>query len=136
MFMVNLRQRLQNERCGKGDDVRTHFDTMCTMRKDLAVMGGNISNGDFTVIILRSLPALYDAYVSAITATVSVTNTTFDPEALMVSIINAYDQRTVQSNKNKKDNKSTAFYAENLSRGPKKGQGGLKKSIECFNHKK
>ena len=59
MFMVDLRQRLQDERCGEGDDVGTHFDTMHTMREDL----------------------------STITATVSVTNTALDPEALMVSII-------------------------------------------------
>jgi hypothetical protein len=116
MFMVNLRQRLQEERCGK-DDVHTHFDTMRTMCEDLAAIGGSISDGDFTVMILRLLPAsYYDTYSSAITATVSVTNTTLNPEALMVSIIDEYDGKTVKSNKNKKDDENTAFCLEVLKR--------------------
>ena len=116
MFMVDLRRRLQDERCGEGNDVHTHFDTMRTMREDLAAIGGSISDEDFTAMILGSLPASYDAYLSAITATVSVTNTALDPEALMVSIIDEYDRRTVKSNKNKKDDKNAAFYAGNSSK--------------------
>jgi hypothetical protein len=136
MFMVDLRWRLQDKICGKGNDVWTHFDTMHTMCEDLAAMGTRISNEDFTVMILGLLPTLYDTYLSAITATVSVINTALDPEALIVSIIDEYDWRTVKLNKNKKDDKNTAFYAGNLSKGSKKGHGGSKKNIECFNCKK
>ena len=136
MFMVDLRRRLQDERCGEGEDIRIHFDTMRMMREDLAAMGGSISDGDFTAMVLGSLPASYDAYLSAITATVSVTNTALDPEALMVSIIDEYDRRTVKSNKNKKDDKNAAFYAGNSSKGSRKAHGGSKKNIECFNCKK
>ena len=31
MFMADLRWRLQDKRCGEGDDVCTHFDTMRIM---------------------------------------------------------------------------------------------------------
>jgi hypothetical protein len=63
MFMVDLRWRLQDERCGEGDDVHTYFDSMRTMWEDLAAMGGSIGDEDFTAMILRSLPALYDTYL-------------------------------------------------------------------------
>jgi hypothetical protein len=130
MFVVDLRQRLQDKRCGEGEDIQAHFDTMWMMHEDLAAMGGSISNGDFTVMVLGSLLASYDAYLSAITATVSVMNIALDPEALMVSIIDEYDQRTVKSNKNKKDDKNTACYAGNLSKGFRKGHGVS--SVNCL----
>ena len=83
LFMqVRGQQTVKDERCGEGEDIRTHFDTMRTMREDLAAIGGSISNEAFTAMILRSLPTLYDAYLSAITATVSVTNTALNPEAM------------------------------------------------------
>ena len=104
--------------------------------EDLAAIGGSISDEDFTAMILGSPPVLYDTYLSTITATVSVTNTAVDQEALMVSIIDEYDWRTVKSNKNKKNNKNAAFYAGNLSKSSKKGHRGSKKNIESFNCKK
>jgi hypothetical protein len=52
MFTVDLRYRLQDEQCEEGEDIRTHFDTMHTMREYLAAMGCSISNEDFTVMIL------------------------------------------------------------------------------------
>ena len=39
MFMVDVRQRLQDERCNDNANVHAHFDTMHTMHGDLAVLG-------------------------------------------------------------------------------------------------
>jgi hypothetical protein len=81
MVMVDLRWRLQDEKCREGEDIRAHFNTMHMMREDLAATGSSISNEDFILMVFGSLPASYDAYLSAITATMSVKNTALDLEA-------------------------------------------------------
>jgi hypothetical protein len=127
MFMVDLRRRLQDERCEDNGNIRTHFDTMHTMCEDLAALGDDLNDEDFGAMLLGSLPQSYDSYLSAVTAALSVLGTKLTPDALMLSIIDEFDRRT----------KDVAFHAESESRKPWKGGQGLKKSVECFNcHKK
>ena len=64
MFMVDLRPRLQDERCEDNGNIRTHFDAMCTMRKDLAALGDDLNNEDFSAMLLGSLPRSYDSVTS------------------------------------------------------------------------
>ena len=61
MFMVDLRCRLQDERCDDNANIRTHFDTMRTMRKHLAVLGDDLNDEDFSAMLLGSLPRSYDS---------------------------------------------------------------------------
>ena len=56
MVAVDLRRRLQMERCGGKGDVRAHFTKLRTMREDLAALGQAIAEDDFYTIILGSLP--------------------------------------------------------------------------------
>ncbi len=70
MVAVNLRQRLQLERCGAKGDVRAHFTKLRTMREELAALGQAISDDDFYTIILGSLPSSFDSYVGGLNATV------------------------------------------------------------------
>jgi hypothetical protein len=91
------------------------------MREDLASMGGSISDDDFTSIILGSVPASYDTYIAAITATSSLL------------------AQTIKSPKSKKDEQDAAFTAGQSSEKGKKGGEGSKKSkkgMRCFNCKK
>ena len=97
MFMVDLRRRLQDERCEDNGNIRTHFDTMRTMREDLAALGDDFNNEDFSTMLLGSLPWSYNSYLSAVTATLSVLGTKLTPDALMLSIIDEFDRRTEPS---------------------------------------
>ena len=52
MFMVDLRRRLQDERCDDNGNIHTHFDTMHTMRKDLTALGDDLNDEDFSTMLL------------------------------------------------------------------------------------
>ena len=69
MVTVDMRHKLQAEKCPKSGDVRTHLNKLQAMQEDLASMGGSITNEDFTSIILGSIPQSYDTYIAAIMAT-------------------------------------------------------------------
>jgi transposase InsO family protein len=134
MFTIDLRRRLQDERCDDQGDVRVHFETMRTLREDLASLGEAITDNDFATMLLGSLPKGYDTYLSAITATMSVMGKTLDPDALMMTITDEYDRRAIRTRQTKEKGKEAAFYAGERSRN---GGKGSKSSLECFNcHKK
>ena len=125
MFMVDLRRRLQDERCKDNGNIRTHFDTMCTMHED------------FSTMLLGSLPWSYNSYLSAVTTALSVLGTKLTPDALMLSIINKFNCRTVKTCQSKDKGKDVMFHAESRSRQPWKGGQGSKKSVKYFNcHRK
>src|SRR5882762_601917 len=52
LMQVDLRRRLQEMRCGEGNDVHIHFSEQTHMREQLAGMGTLIEECDFYVIIL------------------------------------------------------------------------------------
>ena len=66
------------------------------MREELASLGTILSEQDFSAIILGSLPKSYDQFLSAVTATASVLKRDLDPEDLMQTIIDEYDQRSTR----------------------------------------
>ena len=136
MFTIDLRRRLQEERCEENGNIRAHFDTMRTMREDLVALGDSISNSDFTAMLLGSLPKAYDSYLSAVTATISVLQKELDAEALMLSVIDEFDRCTVKTRQSKDKGRDTAFYAGEGSKGSKFGGKGSKKDLECFNCRK
>ena len=137
MITIELRKRLQDTRCTENGNLRTHFDTIRTMREELASLGTILGEQDFSATILGSLPKSYDQFLSAVTATASVLKKDLNPEDLMQTIIDKYDRRSTRSRVPKEKGGDVAFYAEgNNSQG---GKGGKKanKDVECFNcHKK
>ena len=138
MVSVDLRRRLQDERCDERGDIRTHFTKLRTMREDLAAMGQPPTEDDFYAIILGSLPCSFDAYISALTATSSVLGTTLSADELMHTVTSEYERRLLKKN-GRKDGRDVAFYSNDSFRG--KGRTGgsnsnSKKDAECFNYKK
>jgi len=87
MVSVDLRRRIQELRCAEKGDMLTHFATLRTMREDLAAMGQPLSENDFYAIILGSLPASYDPYVSAVNATSSVLGKMISADDLMLTSV-------------------------------------------------
>ena len=125
MVSVDLRRRLQQQRCGDKGDMRTHLATLRTMREDLAAMGHAPTDDDFNAIIIGSLPPSYDTYISALNATSSVIGTYLSPDDLMHTITDEHDRRSLGKSSKKEEN--AAFHA---------GGGKGKKapfSGKCFN---
>src|ERR1700678_1094444 len=134
MISVDLRRRLQQEKCVEKGDVRAHFSKLQTMREDLASMGHPPSDDDMYAIALGSLPPSYDSYISAVSTTSSVLGTTITADALMTTITDEYDRRLLNSKSGKKEDNAAFHSHEGSTKGRK---GGAKKDVECFNcHKK
>ena len=110
MISVDLRRRLQQEKCVEKGDVRVHFSKLQTMREDLASMGHPLSDNDMYAITLGSLPPSYDSYISAVSATSSVLGNTISADTLMTTITDEYDRRLLNMKSGKKDN-NVAFYS-------------------------
>ena len=60
-------------------------------------MGHLPSDDDFYAIILGSLPPSYDPYISAVSATSSVTGTTLSADDLMLTITEEYEHRNLKA---------------------------------------
>ena len=69
MMTVDFHCKLQSEKCDKSGIVHTHLIRLQTMCEDLVLMGGSISDEDFTSIILGYIPFSYDTFISAMSAT-------------------------------------------------------------------
>src|SRR5271155_701686 len=109
MFTIDLRRRLQEMRFDEGGDVRVHFGAMRTMQEDLAALGDDISDSDFTAMLLGSLPKSYDTYLSAITATISVLEKDLNPNALVLSVNDEFDRHAVKTKYSKDKGNESIF---------------------------
>jgi len=109
MVSVDLRRRLQQQRCADKGDVRTHFATLRTMREDLASMGHSPTEDDFYAIVIGSLPPIYDPFISALNATSGVLGSFLTPDDLMQTISDEYDRRNLGRTAKKEEN--VAFHA-------------------------
>lgn len=137
MVSVDLRRRLQDQRCPEKGDMLGHFATLRTMREELASMGQPLSENDFYAIILGSLPSSYDPYISAVNATSSVLGKTLSADDLMLTITEEYERRNLK-NKNGKKDENVALYSNDSGKDQKGGSSSKKKNpnVECFNCKK
>ena len=131
MVAIDLRRRIQNQRCGDKDDIVAHFATLRTMREDLAAMGQKLEDTDFYAIVMGSLPSSYDPYISAVNATSSVLGKTLSADDLMLTVTEEYERRTLKaSSKGGKKDDNEAFYSNDNEKGKKKGS---KRKGDCHN---
>jgi transposase InsO family protein len=127
MVTVDLRRKLQDERCADGGDVKAHLDKLRTIRADLIAMAADPGDDNFVAIVLGSLPTSYETYLSALTGAATLLGKTLDPDTVLQGISDEADRKAARHGS--KGEKEAAFY----------GNGGkkLKKMMECYNcHKK
>lgn len=101
-------------------------------------MGQPLNESDFYAIILGSLPASYDPYISAINATSSVLEKTLSADDLMLTVTEEYERRNLKNKSGKKE-ENAAFYSNESEKDGKGGSNSKskKKNVECHNcHKK
>ena len=130
MVAIDLRRRIQNQRCGDKDDIVAHFATLRTMREDLASMGQKLEDTDFYAIVMGSLPTSYDPYISAVNATSSVLGKTLSADDLILTVTKEYERRTLKAKSGKKDADNAAFHSSDAGKDQK---GGQKRKGDCHN---
>jgi len=127
MVAVDLRRRLQQERCVEKGDVQAHFTKLRMMREDLAAMGHTPDDDEFYAIILRSLPSSFEPFISALNATSSVLETVLSPDELMQAFSDEYDRRNL-GRSSKKEEENAAFSTEEGN-----GRKGNNRKGKCYN---
>ena len=139
MVTVDLRCKLQVEKCAESGDMRAHLYKLQAMRKDLMSMGGIIDNKDFMSVILGSIPQSYDTYIAAIMAMSSLMDKTLSSTNLIDAIHDEVDRRTIKNPKAKKSEQDVAYVASQSSgKGKKDGEDvkKLKNNVKCYNCQK
>ncbi|KIY61106.1 hypothetical protein CYLTODRAFT_363285, partial [Cylindrobasidium torrendii FP15055 ss-10] len=97
MVTVDLRRRLQDERCREGQDVKEHLNKLQSYREDLSAMDADLDDDDFVTIVLGSLPASWENYLTALTTTTTTMGTDLTPEVMMQGISGEADRRAIRA---------------------------------------
>ena len=129
MVSIDLRRRLQEIRCAEKGDIVEHLTTLRIMREDLASMGETLTDTDFYSIVMGSLPASYDQYLSALNATSSVLGKQLSADDLMLTITEESERRALKT-KGKSKEENVAFHADDSKKNKK---GGSKRKGDCHN---
>ena len=115
MVAVDMRRRLQQERCAEKGDVREHFSKLRLMREDLASIGHPPGEDELYAIILGSLTYSFEPFISALNATSAVLGTILSPNDLMQAFTDEYDRRNL--GKVSKKDENVAFSADDGGKG-------------------
>ena len=124
ILMANMMQCFRNKRCGDSENMRTHFEELSQLQEQLAAMGKEINNEDYTDVLMSSLPPSYDTARLSINVSAHLMQSKITSDAFQVYILNEYELHELRSNK--KDTKDEAFTTDASKKKPKK-------DIECHN---
>jgi hypothetical protein len=106
---VDLMRRFRNTKCGENNSIRTHFEQMANVCKQLAAMGKVISDEDYTDILLTSLPSSYDQSYTSISHSMHLSGQPLTADALKAMILDKYTQHEIKNQKS--SSKDEAFTA-------------------------
>ena len=124
VLMADMMWCFCNKCCGDSENVCTHFEELSQLRDQLAAMGKDIDDKDYTDVLMSSLPPSYDTAHLSVNASTHLTKSKITSDAFQAYILNEYELHKLISNK--KDAKDEAFTADTSKKKPKK-------DIECHN---
>lgn len=96
MVPVDLRRKLQDKRCAEGGDVKAHPTKLQSIREDLIAMSADPGDENFVAIVLGSLPATFETYLSALTGVATLLGKTLDPDTVLQGISDEADRKSVR----------------------------------------
>ena len=79
MVIVDLQRRMYALKCLDEGNVKTHMETLSSMYEQLKGMGKKIEDGDFTMLILASLPKGYCPFINMISLQNYTSTTPLEP---------------------------------------------------------
>ena len=91
LFAQDLYWKLQDLRYNEKGNLRDHFDKLHTIREELAVLGNDVNEKEFTNTIMLSLSTLYDSIVMIISTQAKFSSKALDPEEIMSMFADEYD---------------------------------------------
>ena len=93
MLIVDLRKQISNQKCGEDKDVCANFNKIAELREQLALMGVSLTDEEYSMTLLGSLPCSYQSNLTAITTYNASNQTPFTPEMIVKLITDEYERR-------------------------------------------
>ena len=136
--IVDLRCRMYALKCLDEGNVKTHMETLSSMYEQLKGMGEKIEDGDFTTLILASLPKGYRPLINTISLQNCASTTPLQPQVLMESILEEFDRLQIEESQSKAtENAMMAKGGKGKGKKPQKGtgltsRGTTNPDVECW----
>ena len=83
IIVVDLGKKLQNIKCDKNKNVYAHFTKLNNLHEQLSAMGKILSDNEYSLILLGSLPTSYELTTSTINTATNLSNTDITPDIVM-----------------------------------------------------
>ncbi|KAF5378384.1 hypothetical protein D9757_010885 [Collybiopsis confluens] len=64
--IVSVRRKLFRTQCQEGEDINEHIRTMTRYRKELAALSSQLSEDEFSITLLTSLPDSWDSFIQGV----------------------------------------------------------------------
>lgn len=96
----HLKTSLQNQRCGKKEDVRKYFARMASLREKLATAGGSVPDEEYAHILLRALPEEYENVVKPIKIAALVSEKKIPSHLVIDLITGEYEENIKKQSQN------------------------------------
>ena len=94
---METRRRLQNLKCDETGDIHSHLAKLVKLKEELANTGAQISDPDFTTIIVNSLPSSYNHISTSLYTASRILKTPMNPIDILAVIEEEYEYRKVQN---------------------------------------
>ena len=101
LAVARLERRLFNKRCGEDEDVRSHFEKLLDLREQLAGLGKDLSDNEFSYILITSFPASYDDCIVILEVSAKMTQNDLDPFHVIRTITDFYDRRMLRNSESR-----------------------------------
>ena len=99
--IVDLWRRMYALKCLDEGNVKTHMETLSPMYEQLKGMGEKIEDGNFTMLILASLPKGYCPLINTISLQNHASTTPLKPRVIMESILEEFGCLQIEESQSK-----------------------------------
>ena len=124
-MMADLIWQFRNKCCTDNENIQTHFEFLAALHEQLAAIGNPISDTDYAMMLLSSLPPSYDHACSSLSTSMRISGNALTAEILIQFIQDEQECHTIHTKKNGSNDE--AFTAEGGNKKKKR------KNEQCTN---
>src|SRR6266850_3731504 len=130
VLVTDVIQKFWNKHCNEEESIRSHFEYLANLRKQLAAIGKAVTDEDYTDMLLASLLASYDGVVSSISTSACLGTKVLTAEIFEQFMIDESEWHQV---KNECTEVRDEALAMDTSSGKGKDRCRDKCKVECYN---
>ena len=99
-MMTDLIQWFRNKHCADNENVWTHIEFLADLHEQLAAIGNPISDTDYAMMLLSSLPPSFNHACSSLSASMHISGNALTAKMLIQFIQDEQEQHTIHAKKN------------------------------------